>query len=73
MGTGLGVARVHMQLWAELDVVAPAAEIAEQRLADSDAIAVVTIFHRGVYVFIGAIGAGRRWREATRGTRSRRA
>jgi hypothetical protein len=37
-----------MQSWAELDVVAPAAEIAKERLADSDVIAVVTIFHRDV-------------------------
>jgi len=45
MGARLGVARVHMQLGAELDVVAPPAKIAEQGFADSDAITVVTIFH----------------------------
>jgi hypothetical protein len=48
MGTRLGIAGVHMQPRAELDVIAPAAEVAEQGLADSDAIAVVTIFHRDV-------------------------
>jgi len=34
-----------MQFGAELDVVTPPAEIAEQRLADSRAIAVVAISH----------------------------
>jgi len=48
VGTRLGVTRVHVELRAELDVVASAAEVAEQRLADSDAIAVVAIFHRDV-------------------------
>ena len=38
-----------MQPGAEFYVVAPAAKIAEERFADSDAIAVVTIFHRCFY------------------------
>src|SRR6266853_1932131 len=49
MRTGLGVTRVHVELVAKLDVIAPAAKVAEQRLSDSDAIAVVTIFHRDFY------------------------
>src|SRR5258706_14078669 len=45
MRASLGVTWVHVELVAELDVVAPAAKVTEQRLADSDTIAVVTIFH----------------------------
>jgi hypothetical protein len=33
-----------MEFWTQLNVVAPPAKIAEQRLPDSGAIAVVTIF-----------------------------
>src|ERR1700676_1353503 len=53
-GAGFGVSRVYMHPVAELDVVASPAKIAEERLADSDAIAVVTIFHGNFY--------RRRWR-----------
>jgi hypothetical protein len=45
VGTGLGIARVHMEFRTQLNVVAPPVKIAEQRLPDSGAIAVVTIFH----------------------------
>ena len=45
-GACLGIPRIHMQPGTDFDVVAPAAKVAEQRFADSDAIAVVAIFHR---------------------------
>ena len=38
-----------MQPVAELDVVTSAAKIAEEGFANSDAIAVVTIFHENFY------------------------
>jgi hypothetical protein len=43
--TCCSVPGIHMQPGAELYVIAPAAKVAEQRLTDSDAIAVVAIFH----------------------------
>src|SRR5260370_35126137 len=45
MRAGYRVARVYGQFLTEVCVVAAGAKVAEQRLADSDAIAVVTIFH----------------------------
>jgi len=44
-----------MPVWAELEIIGASAEVAEQRLARRDSMAVVAIAHE---VFTGASGVG---------------
>jgi len=46
LAAGLGIARIGMPLRAELEIVGASAEVAEQRLAWRDAMALVAVAHR---------------------------
>jgi hypothetical protein len=45
LGADFGASRIHVQPWAELDVIAFAAKVAEQGLTSGDSIAVVAVLH----------------------------
>jgi hypothetical protein len=68
-GACFRIACIRMQLRTELHVITPAAKVAEERLADSAAIAVITILHRSV---IETLDALHRQGGATRETGSHR-
>lgn len=44
-----------MEPRAELDIVAPAAKVAEERLPDRDAIALVAVFHGALEKWLPAV------------------
>lgn len=68
LGTGLGVTRIDVTRWTELGVITGATEIAVERLAGCNAMAIVAIAH----MVRSASAARHPWAEATRKTRSAR-